>query len=118
VSLAEGKPEAWIVARTGHQSSEMLYRYRRQADTHRESNLGLLVPMHEAIPELAETSPEILDEAAGVPVGVPSPGPDETASPMFALPPDICGEELASLAMAPAPGLEPGWGCATGCVRA
>lgn len=53
VNLALGKTEAWITDRTGHKSSTMIYRYKRQARTHAESNLGPLAPLHEAIPELA-----------------------------------------------------------------
>lgn len=53
VNLAAGKTEAWITDRTGHKSSQMIYRYKRQARTHAELNLGPLQPLHEAIPELA-----------------------------------------------------------------
>lgn len=50
--LAEGRSEAWITDRTGHKSSQMLYRYKRAARTHHELGLGSLVPLDEAIPEL------------------------------------------------------------------
>ena len=53
VSLANGKTEAWIGDRTGHRSSTMINRYRRQARTHRELDLGELKPLVDAIPELA-----------------------------------------------------------------
>jgi integrase len=53
VNLAAGKTEAWITDRTGHKSSQMIYRYKRQARTHAELNLGPLRPLYEAIPELA-----------------------------------------------------------------
>lgn len=56
VNLAAGKTEAWITDRTGHKSSQMIYRYKRQARTHTELNLGILKPLHEAIPELAEVT--------------------------------------------------------------
>ncbi|WP_437656732.1 tyrosine-type recombinase/integrase [Sorangium sp. So ce1182] len=56
VNLAAGKTEAWITDRTGHKSSQMIYRYKRQARTHAELNLGTLKPLHEAIPELAEVT--------------------------------------------------------------
>ena len=55
VNLALGKGEAWITDRTGHRSSQMIYRYKRQARTHAELNLGGFKPLHEAIPELAES---------------------------------------------------------------
>jgi len=54
ISLALGKTEAWVTDRTGHKSSQMLYRYKRAARTHAEAELGPLVSLHEAIPELAE----------------------------------------------------------------
>jgi integrase len=53
VNLALGKSEAWITDRTGHRSSQMIYRYKRQARTHAELNLGGFVPLDEALPELA-----------------------------------------------------------------
>lgn len=39
--------------RTGHTTSAMLTRYRRDADSITELNLGWFTPLHEAIPELA-----------------------------------------------------------------
>jgi integrase len=56
VNLALGKNEAWITDRTGHRSSQMIYKYKRAARTHAELNLGALKPLHEAIPELAEVT--------------------------------------------------------------
>jgi hypothetical protein len=38
---------------SGHKSSIMLSRYKRAAGTPAEAELGGLVPLHEAIPELA-----------------------------------------------------------------
>ncbi|MFO0572260.1 MAG: tyrosine-type recombinase/integrase, partial [Polyangiaceae bacterium] len=52
VNLAVGKTEAWITDRTGHRSSQMIYRYKRAARTHAELELGGLEPLHQAIPEL------------------------------------------------------------------
>jgi hypothetical protein len=46
------RTEAWITDRTGHKSSQMIYRYKRQARTHAELNPGGFVPLYEAIPEL------------------------------------------------------------------
>ena len=48
------RSRAWVTDRTGHKSSQMLYRYKRAARTHAEAELGPLVPLHEGIPELAE----------------------------------------------------------------
>ncbi|MDC0749947.1 tyrosine-type recombinase/integrase [Polyangium mundeleinium] len=56
VHLAAGKTEAWITDRTGHKSSQMIYRYKRQARTHAELSLGTLKPLYEGIPELAEVT--------------------------------------------------------------
>jgi len=52
-ALANGKTEAWVMDRTGHTTSAMLNRYRRTARTVGELGLGALVPMAEAIPEIA-----------------------------------------------------------------
>jgi integrase len=52
LSLANGKSEAWVSARTGHRSSQMINRYRRVAQSVAELNLGELRPLNEAIPEL------------------------------------------------------------------
>ena len=54
LSLANGKSEAWVSARTGHRSSQMINRYRRVAQSVAELNLGELRPLNEAIPELRE----------------------------------------------------------------
>lgn len=52
VSMATGKPDAWIRDRTGHRTVSMLDRYRRAARTFGELRAGELVPLVEAIPEL------------------------------------------------------------------
>jgi integrase len=52
LSLANGKSEAWVSARTGHRSSQMINRYRRVSQSVAELNLGALLPLNEAIPEL------------------------------------------------------------------
>lgn len=52
LALANGRPEAWVMQRTGHTTSAMLTRYRRDADSITELNLGWFTPLHEAIPEL------------------------------------------------------------------
>ncbi len=52
-ALANGKTEAWVGARTGHRSSQMINRYRRAAQKVDELGLGTLDPLDVAIPELA-----------------------------------------------------------------
>jgi integrase len=52
VSLANGKSEAWVMARTGHKSSAMIARYKRTAKTFEEIDVGDFTPLDEAIPEL------------------------------------------------------------------
>jgi integrase len=56
VSLANGKTETWVSDRTGHRSSVMIHRYRRQARTWSELGLGELAPLDGAIAELAPTA--------------------------------------------------------------
>jgi integrase len=53
VALANGKTETWISDRTGHRSSTMIAAYKRPARTITELALGELLPLNEAIPELA-----------------------------------------------------------------
>lgn len=69
VALASGKTEAWITDRTGHKSSEMVYRYKRQARTHAEVNLGAPEPQWQAIPELKETARREQESCAELPDG-------------------------------------------------
>lgn len=52
LSLANGRSEDWVMQRTGHRSSTMVSRYRRDAETVQDLALGWLHPMDEAIPEL------------------------------------------------------------------
>lgn len=53
VSLANGRNESWISDRTGHRSSQMIARYKRTARTFSELNIGTLLPLDAAIPELS-----------------------------------------------------------------
>lgn len=53
LALALGRSEDWVMQRTGHTSSLMLKRYRREAQTASELALGWLLPLHDLIPELA-----------------------------------------------------------------
>ena len=54
--------------RTGHSSSVMLVRYRRDAKTAQELGLGWLLPLHEVIPEpkilTAEPTPSAVESSA------------------------------------------------------
>lgn len=45
LALANGRSEAWVMARTGHRSSSMLNKYRRPAMLASEATLGELQPM-------------------------------------------------------------------------
>ncbi len=69
IALATGRSEAWVAARTGHQSSTMINRYRRAAKTIEELGMRELAPLDAAIPELAalaaEKAPEKAPEAGG-----------------------------------------------------
>ena len=58
LALANGKSEDWVMQRTGHNSSIMLARYRREAKTAQELGLGWLQPLHEVIPELRNLTAE------------------------------------------------------------
>jgi integrase len=58
LSLALGRTEDWVMRRTGHSSSIMLARYRRDAETVREHDLGWLVDLHEHIPEFKNSNSE------------------------------------------------------------
>jgi integrase len=58
LALANGKTEAWVTQRTGHTTSAMLNRYRRDAEAISELNLGWFAPLYEAIPELAALAPD------------------------------------------------------------
>jgi len=51
LNLAAGKTEAWITDRTGHKSSQMIYKYKRAVRGAVEEKLGELLPLDEAIPE-------------------------------------------------------------------
>jgi hypothetical protein len=54
LALANGRPESWVMARTGHRSSQMVNRYRRIATSFAELNLGELAPLDQAIPALMQ----------------------------------------------------------------
>jgi integrase len=49
LALANGKTEAWVCDRTGHRSSAMVNRYRRQARQATELGLGELAPLDVAL---------------------------------------------------------------------
>ena len=54
LALANGRTEALVTTRTGHTTSAMLNRYRRDAESIAELHLGWFAPPHEAIPEFAQ----------------------------------------------------------------
>jgi integrase len=56
-SLATGKTEDWVRLRTGHKSNE-LWRYREVARSLEELELGDVLPLDQAIPELDDDSKE------------------------------------------------------------
>jgi hypothetical protein len=49
LSLSAGKSETWIGDRTGHDTSDMIQKYRRAARTWSELDLGALAPMDQAV---------------------------------------------------------------------
>ena len=53
LALANGRTETWVVDRAGWKSSAMIARYRRQARTATELNLGWFHKLNESIAELA-----------------------------------------------------------------
>ncbi len=79
LSLAAGQTEDWVRRRTGHRHTHMISRYRSDAETAAELNLGRLVPLHVAIPELAALEPVVhpIEEPALV---VPTHASDELAA--------------------------------------
>jgi len=52
ISLANGKTETWVADRTGHRSSAMVNRYRRQARSAKELGLGTLRPLDQLLADL------------------------------------------------------------------
>jgi hypothetical protein len=95
LALGNGHTDDWVKKRTGHQSDVMLNRYKREAETVHELNLGWLRPLHEAIPELAampaNDAPTTPPKHAATPAETPSEGnnvaissPDSTSVPRTA----------------------------------
>jgi integrase len=72
LALANGKTEAWVADRTGHKSSAMINKYRRQARQAAELKLGELAPLDEAIDELSQRHPTRAQWRPG-----PALGPEE-----------------------------------------
>lgn len=97
LSLAKGKTEAWVADRTGHKSSVMINRYRRQARQAAELDLGGLAPLVEALPEYGVTTPSS-------PQGGPEGGPELLAENSSQAP---SIENPADFAGVPKVGLEP-----------
>lgn len=52
LALANGRTETWVQDRTGHTTSGMINRYRRQARQARELDMRWLDPLDQVIPEL------------------------------------------------------------------
>lgn len=52
LALAHGKSDVWVRDRTGHRSATILETYRRAARTAAELQVGELLPLDEAVPEL------------------------------------------------------------------
>ncbi len=65
LALANGKTEAWVMDRTGHQTSDMLARYKRGRNRAEELRHGLPMALDLAIPELR-------DQGGGHRVGRPT----------------------------------------------
>ncbi len=100
VSLAQGRSEAWVSDRTGHRSSQMIARYKRQARTFGELGLGGFESLALAIPECAAVVADslaeglrALDAAPFCPGGVgrgwagsSAPGTNRTCDPRFRKP--------------------------------
>jgi integrase len=85
LALAAGQTEAWVTDRTGHRSSEMIYRYKRACRTAAELGLGWFAPLDEAIPELAKRANVTRQDANEVQTTVSS-GPE--VSPEMAKTPE------------------------------
>lgn len=76
VSLANGRTEAWVMDRTGHTTSGMLNKYRRQARTWGELSLGTLASLDVAIPELLAVN------APGAATDLPQDCPKRCENPL------------------------------------
>ncbi len=79
LALAQGRGEGWITRRTGHTSSAF-NRYRRAAANLAEGSAVALVPLHEAIPELAGDSTSPI--ACGLPPGRRKGAPRRSRNPL------------------------------------
>jgi len=86
LALANGKSEAWVQDRTGHTSSAMLNRYRRAARSASELGLGQLMPLIEAVPELAAASIAHALPTGQVPVGQSDDMPVDGSGMISAVP--------------------------------
>ncbi len=66
LAIAQGKGEGWIRRRTGHTTSNMIERYRRNADNLAEGEAAVLDPLWLALPELHVHVPADPHEAPAV----------------------------------------------------
>ncbi len=69
-SLANGKTDDWVRQRSGHKSNELLT-YRESAQSLEELSLGEVMPLVDAIPELAEVHRRLVQDGQGGPQGGP-----------------------------------------------
>jgi integrase len=90
IALANNRTEAWITDRTGHTTSQMLYRYKRKARRAVELELGDWTPLDEALgfkpqQEIEQDSPP---RASGHPISLANTegGGRETGRKLSALP--------------------------------
>ncbi len=78
LALANGRSETWVSDRTGHTSSVMINRYKRQARTAQELGLGSLAPMDQTIPELRDRAVQGVGQKVGqklTPENIKGPSP-------------------------------------------
>ena len=64
LALANGRPEARVQDRTGHTTSIMLSKYRRQARHAAELGLGTLPELNDALPDLAQVRSSVCNSSA------------------------------------------------------
>jgi integrase len=65
LALADGRSETWVQDRTGHTTSIMLNRYRRQARHAAELGLGELMPLDQALPDLSRVCKRVCNSEGG-----------------------------------------------------
>ncbi len=101
LSLANERSETWVADRTGHKSSIMINRYRRQARTAAELKIGMLTPLDQAVagldcPRIAHGTPRLRVRRARV---IPSSSGE--VAPTGLEPVRPCGPKILSLLRMP-----------------